>query len=437
MKEEITFTATGDSFITRRLPDKDEKFTQLSALIKKADFRFTNLEITLHHREGIPGAVSGGTWAMGSPDVLHDLKEYGFNVMAWANNHTLDYSFDGLTATEKYLNEAGVIHAGAGENLARASEPRYVETAAGRVALIAATSTFHESWVAGDQRPDMIGRPGINPLHYQTIHKVSSEKLSQLKTIAQDVYMNAVEELRVKEGFSSERKDDLFSFGNYLFKEDKEAGQATFPNPSDMNRILKKISEAKRQARYIVVSIHAHEMKEGKKHLPAKFLEIFARQCIDEGAHAVIGHGPHILRGIEIYKNRPIFYSLGNFIFQNDTVSYLPADFYEKYHLGHTDGVADALDKRSKNNTIGFGVNPAIWQSVLPIWKMKNGELTEILLYPVELGYGQERYERGWPVISSNKAILMDLVKLSEPYGTKIEIDGEIGKIILSEKIAV
>ena len=327
LKDEITFTATGDSFITRRLPSKDEEFTKLASIIQQADVRFTNLEVTTHHQEGIPGAVSGGTWAMASPTVLNDLKEFGFNLIAWANNHTLDYSFGGLEATERYLNEHGFIHGGVGANLASASEPRYLETGAGRVAMVAATSTFHESWVAGDQRPDMIGRPGVNPLRFNTINKISSEKLAHLKTIASTVKINAVQDLSIKEGFRLKRNDDLFSFGNHLFKEDEDEGQSTFPHTSDMNRILKSIKEAKRQSKYVVVSIHAHEMKLDEKDKPAEFLEIFARQCIDEGAHAVIGHGPHILRGIEVYKNRPIFYSLGNFIFQNDTVSHLPQTF--------------------------------------------------------------------------------------------------------------
>ena len=47
-----------------------------------------------------------------------------------------------------------------------------------------------------------------------------------------------------------------------------------------------------------------------------------AHWAIDQGADLFAGHGPHFLRGIEIYKNRPIFYSLGNFIFQNGTWNY-------------------------------------------------------------------------------------------------------------------
>lgn len=432
---EIQFTATGDSFITRRLAKRDDHFTQLSSLIKKANVRFTNLEVTVHDGEGIPGAVSGGTWAKAKPSVLEEIREYGFNLVAWANNHTLDYSIPGLEATERNLDSYGFIHGGAGGNLASASEPRYLETEAGRVAMIATTSTFHESWAAGDQRPDMIGRPGVNPLRYETTYLVSKKRLHHLKSIASSTKINATEELSIKEGFKTSRMDGKFSFGGHLFEESDTEGKYTTPFELDMKRIIKSIHEAKRQSDYVLVSIHAHEMKANLKEEPAQFIEQFARTCIDEGAHAVIGHGPHILRAIEIYKNRPIFYSLGNFIFQNETVEHLPSDFYQMFGMGHGDNVAEALNRRTKNDSIGFGVNSSIWESVLPVWKMKDGVLTELYLYPIELGYGQKRHERGWPILSDQVSILDRLSHLSACYGTEIIVEDGIGKVKINSVV--
>lgn len=136
----------------------------------------------------------------------------------------------------------------------------------------------------------------------------------------------------------------------------------------------------------------------------------------------MIGHGPHVLRGIEIYKERPIFYSLGNFIFQNETVAKLPHDFYETYGLGFEHGVADALDARSNDGKKGLGMNPDVWVSIIPVWKMRGGKLTEMTLYPIELGFGMPRYRRGWPKLSQNHGILKQLQRLSEPFGTNISI---------------
>lgn len=426
----MTFVATGDSFIVRRLPStEDSSFRQVAALIRQAEVKFTNLEVTTHYFEGYPSAVSGGTWAVAQPEVLGDLKSYGFNLMNWATNHTLDYSYGGLEATKKYLEKYGIVHAGAGLNLAEAASPKYVETRSGRVALIAATSTFHECWVAGEQRRDMSGRPGINPLRYDTTYIINEERLNQLKAIAQDIDINAEHHLAVKEGFEVETDKDIFQFGNYRFKAGDPEGKVTTPQERDLKRIGAAIAEGKRQADYVIVSIHSHEMKGEDKSQPADFLVEFSRYCIDRGAHAVIGHGPHILRGIEIYKQRPIFYSLGNFIFQNDSVSHLPADFYEKYHLEHRHNVADALDARSDFNAKGLGVNRHVWESMIPMWKMENGALTEITLYPIELGYGLPRYRRGWPSLSKNICILERLKKLSEPFGTDIQLEGSVGKV--------
>lgn len=428
----MSFVATGDSFITRRNPSTlNQSFQALKSMILKSEFRFTNFEVTAHDFEGFPSAVSGGTWAVAHPSVLKDIKSYGFNCIAWANNHTLDYSYGGLEATARYLDDYDFIHAGVGKNLAEASAPKYVECPSGRVALIAATSTFHESWIAGEQRPDIDGRPGVNPLRFETKHVISKEKLAQLKRIAEISEINADYNLAVKEGFEVAPSVQGLRFGKYDFEIGKEEGKKTLPSQIDLDRILNNISEAKRQSDYVIVSIHSHEMKGEHKDKSPQFLETFARACIDEGAHAIIGHGPHILRGIEIYKERPIFYSLGNFIFQNDTVTNLPQDFYTKHGLSFEHNIADALDKRSNNGAIGLGVNPNVWESIIPQWEMKNGKLEQIKLYPIELGFGMPRYKRGWPSLSDSTNILKSLQKLSKPYGTKIQINNNLGLITL------
>jgi len=430
----ISITATGDSFITRRLPPNNETAPQLRKLISSADVRFTNLETVLRKDEGFPSAQSGGTWASSSPDVLQDLREYGFNTLAWANNHTLDYSYGGLSATQSYIEKAGFIHAGAGRNLAEASAVKYIECAAGRVAIIAGTATFHESWSAGEQRPDVVGRPGVNPLRFQKIYRVSAEHLQYLKNIAAKTGINAEHELRVKEGFAAPDDKSTFRLGTQLFQlaTDGKEGETSFVNARDMQRFAMRIEEAKRSADLVLVSIHAHEMQDGRKELPADFLVEFARNCIDKGAHSVIGHGPHILRGIEIYRNRPIFYSLGNFIFQNDTVAHLPADFYEKQGLNSEHSVVDALEKRSDNGKRGLGVNPDVWRSVVARWEMQHDELTKLELFPIDLGFNESVYQRGWPRLTQDISVLENLRELSTAFDAEIVIEDGVGKVLLS-----
>lgn len=419
----MTIAATGDSFITRRLPAGDDTHPDLAELLGRSDIRFTNLEVTVHRMEGFPSAQSGGTWAVADPAVLEDLRRYGFNALAWANNHTLDYSYGGLEATTRYLDRYDWVHAGVGRNLAEAGAIKYMEFQGGRAALIAATSTFHESWRAGEQRSDGIGRPGVNPLRYMTTYRISEEQMIRLKAIADGTGINDEHDMLAKEGFAV-GDPDVMLFGGHRFSVCEEKGAVTKPHPADMSRMLETIGHAKRQADYVIVSIHSHEMKDKRKDNPAEFLREFARGCIDAGAHAVIGHGPHIIRGVELYKNKPILYSLGNFIFQNDSVERLPSDYYEKYGLGHSHHTADALDVRSAGDTRGLGANPDVWSSVVASLAFEGGDLLGMDFHPISLGYGTPRYRRGWPRLTDDSSILRKLQSLSREFGTELLVEG-------------
>ncbi|WP_124728207.1 CapA family protein [Staphylospora marina] len=428
MNSSLTLIATGDSFINRRFP-RDASFDGLRRLLSTADVRFTNLETTVHRDEGIPSARSGGTWAMAPPQVLHDLKELGFNLYSLANNHMMDFSAEGLQATIRHLDAHGLVHAGSGEHLWEANAPAYLETSRARVALIAVSTTYHEEHRAGEQRPDMIGRPGINPLRHHTVHILRKERMESLKQIAESTEINAVFNLAKKEGrILGELPEGVFLFGNEVFKEGENEGTFRSPDPHDMQRIMRSVSEASRQADVVLVSVHSHEMKGEDPERPPDFLIQFCRSCIDHGAHAVIGHGPHVVRGIEIYKNRPIFYSLGNFFFQNDTVSKLPAEFYLPLRLGADSTVADALDAKSKGNRTGFIVNRDIWESVIARWSMVEGELTELTLHPLDLGHGLPRYRMGLPKLTNHERVLERIRRLSQALGTEIRIENGLGK---------
>jgi poly-gamma-glutamate synthesis protein (capsule biosynthesis protein) len=431
MAPSMSFVATGDSFVTRRLA-ASPGVPELAAIIRNAEARFTNFEVLTPGDDGFPSAVSGGTWANAPAGVIGDLKDLGFNLISWANNHTLDYSYGGLTATARELDRYGMVHAGVGRNLAEANRPRYLECPSGRVALIAVTSTFHESAAAGQQRPDAKGRPGVNPLRFTTTYLLPRDRLEALTGIADAAGVNDGHKVRVKDGFADALDPDVVLFGSHRFKEAETAGCRTEPKAADVARIVAAIGEARRQADFCLVSLHAHEMAGMDKTVPAEFLRSFAHSCIEAGAHAVIGHGPHVLRGIEIFQMRPIFYSLGNFIFQNETVENLPAEFYEKFELGLTENTADALDKRSAVNTRGFAVNPWAWKSVVARFTIENDALTALELHPVELGFGQSRPRRGTPTLSNDPAILQHLTELSAPFGTRIVTERNVGRVVLA-----
>ena len=190
-----TFIATGDSFITRRLPaDGYEGFAELSSCIKKHDVRFNNLEMTFHNCEGYPAAVSGGTWAMTDPRMLDDIKSYGFNLFTTANNHSCDYSHGGVLATIEHLRERNMTFSGTGKNLGDASKPCYLETPGCRVALISVCSSFDISAMAGAQSADLPGRPGLNPLRYEKLFHLDPEHYAMVQDLAAVTKINASKE---------------------------------------------------------------------------------------------------------------------------------------------------------------------------------------------------------------------------------------------------
>jgi poly-gamma-glutamate capsule biosynthesis protein CapA/YwtB (metallophosphatase superfamily) len=431
MSEPIKVALTGDSFITQRLPRNESALLALRNFFSDYDVRFTNFEVIVHNFDQSPSATSGGTWAAARPSVLKDLDWLGFNMLACANNHSLDWLHGGLLSTINCLEKEDWVYAGIGRNLAEANQPKYLETKNGRAALISVTSSFDQWHRAGEQRPDVPGRPGVNPIGHKKVHRVSRETMGTLKQIDATTEVNSTRNLNVKEGFW--KNTDGYMFGNLYFEEG-EPGTSSHMDQADAKRIARAIHEASRQADIVFVSLHAHEMKGEQKDKPADFLREFSQFCIDEGANAIIGHGPHILRGIEIYKNRPIFYSLGDFIFQNDTVEKQPTEFYHLYQLDHQNTTADGMDARSQNGKRGLAANPKVFESVIASFVIENGSITEIELTPISLGFEKNRAGKGKPKFAESEhseRILQNLNHLSSEFGTTFTIKNGKGFITL------
>jgi poly-gamma-glutamate capsule biosynthesis protein CapA/YwtB (metallophosphatase superfamily) len=148
-----------------------------------------------------------------------------------------------------------------------------------------------------------------------------------------------------------------------------------------------------------------------------------------------VGHGPHILRGVEIYKGKPIFYSLANFIFQNETLTRFPEDSYEQYDLGDDAQPNDYLNSRYDHDRRSFPADREYWDSVVATTRWQAGQLTDVTLHPITLGFGQTRAERGRPLLAAPDAaqrILAMVAERSKMFGTRLKIDGGTASIDLS-----
>jgi len=273
-------------------------------------------------------------------------------------------------------------------------------------------------------------------LRYQQIHKVRPEELEALRRIVDQTEVNSNRMLNEKEGFTKPLVGG-YLIGSIRFEATEgEPGTVTTYNKKDADRIVRAIKEARRQADVVLVSHHSHERKGLEKNQPADFCRDFAKLCLDAGADVYLGHGPHIWRGIEIYKGKPIFYSLGDFIFQNDNVERQPTEFYNLYDMGPENTVSDGLDARSANETRGLAADHFVFESAAVTFDIEDGKISDIKLKPLALGFKKGRSLRGRPELADKEygeRILKDIADLSAPYGTKLVIENGEGTIKMEE----
>jgi poly-gamma-glutamate synthesis protein (capsule biosynthesis protein) len=419
---DFTMALTGDSIITRALSVYEEpEYLEMIERIRGADVAFTNLEVLLHDYQTWPAHQSGGTWMRADPKMAEELVWAGFDLVSMANNHTGDYGVEGMRLTMEHVRAAGLVGAGVGESLAAAREAKFLETAEARVALVSMASTFTDHSVAGRSRGDMPPRPGLSPLRFTTTRIVTPEAMQELREAA------AALGQRVPDDPTRLR----FSGETYVVGD--EIGRRTTPNEQDVAEVAAVVRNADLLADYVIVTIHAHESG-AERMAPADFLVSFAHAMIDAGADVFVGHGPHVLRGIEIYRGKPIFYSLGDFLFQNETLLRLPAENYERYELGTDAHVGDFNLSRYANDTRSFPAQPEIWESVIAMPTFRGGELVSIELHPISLQHGAPRWVRGRPLPADDELsgkILDDLARISRPFGTTIRTEGGVGIVEL------
>ena len=446
---DLDIALAGDLMLTRKISvAREPRFRALRDLLNKADASFANLEGSVRNwDEGTPG-ITVGTYMTTPPELLDEIKWLGIKIVSCANNHSYDYGEAGLLATLRHLDAARIPHSGSGRNLAEARAPAYLDTPRGRIALVSMTATFRPWNRASKQRPDMVGRPGINPFGFTTSYTVDRAAMGELRRIATSLGFEKAM-VRDRRHFYSDRDlgatdaaEEITLFGHRFLTGDAFAVNAT-PNTDDWNGNLQRIRDARSQADWVIVSFHSHEFggrtvlsAETRADLeePAEFANEFARAAIDAGADMFAGHGSHTLLGIELYKGRPIFYSLGNLVFMNETVPFLPDEAYERFGLGPEATPADFYGARTDNDKKGHPASPKYWQGAVAVCQFKSRKLAEIRLHPVDLGHGRARAQRGRPVLASGdvtKQIFERLRRLSSAYGTEIVQQDETAVVSL------
>ncbi len=428
----FTFVAAGDAIITKRCSQKtDPAFLAMVDLIRQADAAFVNLEVVTPRPPLIPSAEHGGANLGAQEYVLAELKWMGFNLYGVANNHSNDYTFHGLIDTMDALRERGMVFAGGGMNLGEARSPAYLDTADARVAVLAAASSFVVGAPAGPSREDMPGRPGISPLRVDYEYALDPLRWAALAEIDEALGTAQVSRERRALARMPLPEGVLVFHGLHILKGEAPAIRQKV-HSRDLDDICRWISDAKRQAEFVVMSLHAHQGKGRGGNTPAlaDFLPEVARRCIDAGADVLVGHGPHMLRACEVYKGKPIFYSLGDFYYVSSGIQRYPAEIYLNLGLPDTATPADVQDINTRDkdgNPRGFAADARFRQSVIPVCRFEDWRLVSLDFHPIELNYrARHRSQLGEPRLADVEAgtdILRQLDQLSEPFGLKIAVE--------------
>jgi len=411
----VSIAAVGQAAIKREIRQHtDPRFLAIGDVLREADIAFTNLEATIQGAYG-GWPTKAGYVGISPPAVLDALKEMGFSALSLANNHAFDLGPNGVLSAMEEAERRGFVHGGLGCDLASASAPSIGEVGGRRVALVAIDGgPAPESALAKDATEKVASRPGLNYQRILPTFIIKPDELAMLRAIKDELgHEKNVRQFRNFTAVNSKGsflevvpvEDNELNFYGMRFQVGDKRERAGRLNQDDLKRNLAAIADAKEKAEVVIVYLHHHHWEADWEEIP-DWTVAFAHACIDAGADIYISHGVPTLLGIEVYRGKPIFYSLGNFIFH----SFNPTSWFH-------------------DNT---------WRSVVATSRFgDDGNLSEIQLDPIVLG-GEEALEakdfsvREVPYMAGaayGETILNHLAKRSARFGTSLQIENGRGYI--------
>jgi poly-gamma-glutamate synthesis protein (capsule biosynthesis protein) len=259
-REALRIMMTGDLVLDE--PDADRFFALARGALGQADILIGHVEVPHTHR-GVE-SIGDVPAPASDPENLSALKHAGFHMASLAGNHIHDRGPEGIEDTIATLNGNGIVTAGAGASLGEARKPAFVEAKGRRVALL--------SWNCVGPRAGWAGKARAGCAYVRIVSHYE---------------MEAANPGGPPEAF-------------------------TFPTPDTIEAMQADIEAARRSADIVIASFH-----KGLVHQPVKlamYEQPVAKAAVEAGASIVVGHHAHILKGVQVYRGRPVFHGLGNFV---------------------------------------------------------------------------------------------------------------------------
>jgi poly-gamma-glutamate capsule biosynthesis protein CapA/YwtB (metallophosphatase superfamily) len=254
--------------------DPKKMMAKLAPYTQGSAIAFCNCEWPLTTK-GTPWAGKAGRVVRSSPDKLPMYTFPGFNVVTLANNHIMNFGAEGLMETIEVLDSAGIAHCGAGKNLAEAHKPAIVEWNGTKIAFLGYSCVFTAGFEARANRAGMA-------------------------VVRTDVTYRAPSRMHEVPGLPMTTK--------------------TSPRADDAAMMVDDIKKAAKKADAVVATFH-WGISGGYQHLVGYQKEL-AHMCIDAGADLVVGHHPHTIQPVEVYKDKVIAYSLSHCGFDMESDSH-------------------------------------------------------------------------------------------------------------------
>ncbi|MDX1158790.1 capsule biosynthesis protein CapA [Sinorhizobium medicae] len=409
MNDRFTLALTGQSLIKHDIRDiRTPAFQDVQSLLRQADLSFTNFEGTILGTHG-GWPLKGSFFGCSDPVVLDALGAIGFRALSLSNNHAFDLGPSGVLSTLEEVEKRGFLHAGLGRNAQEVSRASIATINQRRIALVAMDGgpgpDFMYAADADENRPE---RPGVNRLRLSQLLEVDDLAFEQIRAVRDKIGYTAIDLANDSQPDDPPRLDPQaeVAIARSVFKRSDRYGRGVRIDEVDMARNLAAIASAARDEALVIAYLHHHHWASDWYQLP-EWVSGVAKRCIDAGASMFVSHGAPVLQPVEIYRGRPIFYSLGNFIF----------------HV------------RSEKST---WTAAEVWESVVGVCSFaSDNSLIDISFHPVVIG-GDEGLEDGVlerrlvpQLVTGDSAvrILGRLQEQSARLGAHIEISGNVGRL--------